>query len=71
MEQSERMLARIEQDYIINNLKITDKDDVNSLINHIKTVCRQEAISKETIAILVLLQELGVLDFSNSTKKKL
>lgn len=61
MNESERIRVRIEMDSILNSLNNSEQKEVKQILEQIMSLCEKEALSKEIIALTVLLYKQNIL----------
>ena len=61
MNESERIRVRIEMDSILNSLNNSEQKDVKQILEQIMLLCEKESLSKEIIALTVLLYKQNIL----------
>lgn len=61
MNESERIRVRIEMDSILNSLNNSEQKEVKQILEQIMLLCEKESLSKEIIALTVLLYKQNIL----------
>lgn len=61
MNESERIRVRIEMDSILSSLTNSEQKEVNQILEQVMTLCEKESLSKEIIALTVLLYKQNIL----------
>jgi len=61
MNESERIRVRIEMDSILSSLNNSEQKEVKQILEQIMSLCEKESLSKEIIALTVLLYKHNIL----------
>lgn len=61
MNESERIRVRIEMDSILSSLTNSEQKEVKQILEQVMTLCEKESLSKEIIALTVLLYKQNIL----------
>ena len=61
MNESERIRVRIEMDSILSSLNNSEQKEVKQILEQIMLLCEKESLSKEIIALTVLLYKQNIL----------
>ena len=61
MNESERIRVRIEMDSILSSLTNSEQKEVKQILEQVMTLCEKESLSKEIIALTVLLYKRNIL----------
>jgi hypothetical protein len=61
MNESERIRVRIEMDSILSSLNNSEQKEVKQILEQIMSLCEKESLSKEIIALTVLLYKQNIL----------